>query len=95
MDEATKLIERAEKESGCLFDENGMNNMAMCTILGAISRKMGISPKSYDQRQDMAAGIEIRHKMTPENIERERSMNMFAHLISGGMDPDMAKKLME
>ena len=61
MSEASDLIERMEKETGQRIDDNGGDNFAMAGLLGAMVREMGKSPKSYKERDDVAAGVVIKH----------------------------------
>lgn len=57
MSAANDLITRLEKETGHRIDEE--KSPAMAGLLGAMSRKMGLSPDTYQERDDVAAGIAI------------------------------------
>jgi len=86
--EATNLIERMERETGQRVDSNDGDNMAMAGLLGAMSRMMGNSPPSYTERDDVAAGVLIRHQMSPEYAREKERDNMLADLLAGGVSPD-------
>ena len=87
MSEASKLIERMERETGQRVDDNDFDNDAMSGLLGALSRALGHSPSTYKERDDVAAGLLIKHRMSPE-YEREQAKNeLIATLLANGMDP--------
>ena len=91
--DANKLIERMEKETGQRIDSNGGDNNAIAGLIGAMSRMMGQSPPTYTERDDVAAGLLIKHMATPEYENEQRSREMISGLLSGGMSPDDISKL--
>jgi len=89
---ASDLIERLESETGQRFDSNGGDNATMAGLFGALSRMMG--QHQFDERDDVAVGLLIRHQMTPEYAAEQRSRMLMAEMLAGGMSPDDLKKLM-
>lgn len=57
MSTTSDLIARLEQETGQRIDEE--SSLAMTGLLGAVSRKMGVSPASYQECDDVAAGVAI------------------------------------
>ncbi len=94
MSKASKLIERLEAETGQRIDSNDGDNLTMAGLLGAISRLMGKSPSSYRARDDVAAGLLIKHQMSPEYEREQESKKMMAELLASGLSPDDVKGLM-
>ena len=94
MSAASDLIERMEKETGQRIDSNDGDNNAMAGLLGAMSRLMGQSPASYKERDDVAAGLLIKHQMSPEYASEQASKKMIAEMLAGGMSPDDVKGLL-
>ncbi len=94
MTAASDLIERMEKETGQRIDDNDGDNMAMAGVFGAMSRLMGQSPSTYQERDDVAAGVLIKHQMSPEGQREQASKDMLAQMLRGGMSPDDIKALM-
>jgi hypothetical protein len=94
MSVASDLIERVEAETGQRIDDNDGDNPAMAGLLGAIARALGQTPPSYTERDDVAAGVVIRHQMTPEYQQEQESRQMMAALLADGMSPDDVKSLM-
>jgi len=94
MSTASDLIERMEQETGQRIDDSDGDNLAMAGLLGAMSRLMGQSPTGYTERDDVAAGVLIRHQMTPEYRREQESKELLAHLLSNGISPDDAKAIM-
>jgi hypothetical protein len=94
MSVASDLIERLEKETGQRIDSNGGDNNAIAGLLGAISRIMGQSPPSYQERDDVAAGLLIRHQMSPEYAQEQKEKEILADLLTSGLSPDDVKNLM-
>lgn len=85
-DPASELIERLEAETGQrLGDEGGM---VVAGLLGAMSRALGQSPPSYQERDDVVAGLLIQHQMSPEGQARRAEREMLADMLRGGMSPD-------
>ena len=91
MSAASDLIERMERDAGCRIDDNGHDNNAMAGLFGALSRIMGQSPVSYKEKDDMAAGILIKHQMTPEYKRHKESERMMVDMLLSGMSPDDLK----
>ena len=85
MPAASDLIERMEAETGQRIDDNDGDNMAMAGLLGAMSRLMGQSPSTYRKRDDVAAGVLIRHQMSPEYQQEQESKRLMAAMLSGGV----------
>ncbi len=94
MSASSELIERMEKETGQRIDDNGGDNNAMASLMGAMSRALGQSPASYTERDDVVAGLLIRHQMTPEYKQEQESKRMMAQMLAGGMSPDEVKGMM-
>lgn len=86
MSKASDLIERMEQECGCRWDDNGGDNMAMAGIFGALARAMGKT--QHAERDDVAAGVVLRHQMTPEYKAQERSNAIMAEMMIAGVSPD-------
>ncbi len=95
MSAASDLIERLEKETGQRIDNNGRDNNTMVGLFGAMSRLSGQSPPSYRERDDVVAGLMIRHQMSPEGHRQRQSDEMVAKMLIGGMSPDDVKALTE
>jgi hypothetical protein len=91
MSEASNLIERMERETGTRIDANNGDNMAMNSLMGAISRLMGYSPTSYRPVDDVVAGTLIRHQMSAEYEREQEGNKIIANMLSGGMSPDDLK----
>ena len=91
MSAASDLIERMERETGQRIDDNGGDNLAMAGLFGAIARAMGKTPPSYRECDDVAAGVVIRHQMSPEYEQEQKSNEMMANMLAGGMSPDDLK----
>ncbi len=87
------LIERMEKETGQRIDDNDGDNNAMAGLFGAMSRIMEQSPPSYQERDDVAAGILIRHQMTTEYEQEQQRQALITEMLISGMSPDDVKKL--
>ncbi len=93
MSAASELIERMEAETGQRIDSNDGDNNAMAGLLGAFSRMMGQSPHSYRERDDVAAGLLLRHQMSPEGQRQRESDAMLAAMLRSGLSPDDAAEL--
>ena len=91
---ANDLIERLEEETGQRIDDNGGDNNAMAGLLGAMSRIMGQSPSTYRERNDVVAGLFIKHQMSEEGQKEREVKEMMATMLKGGMSPDDVKSLM-
>jgi hypothetical protein len=91
---ANDLIERIEKETGQRVDDNDGDNLAIAGLLGAMSRLLGQSPASYTERDDVAAGVLIKHQMSPEGQHEKESKEIMAAMLVGGLSPDDLKNLM-
>lgn len=93
MSAANDLIERLEKETGQRIDDNDGDNLAMAGLLGAMSRLLRRSPSSYRERDDVAAGVVLRHRMSPEFRQEQKAKRMMANLLASGLSPDEVKDL--
>lgn len=91
MSKASDLIERLERETGQRIDNNDGNNFAMAGLIGALFRSM--NKTSYEARDDVAVGIMIRHKHSPEYRMKREVDDMLADLMIAGMSPDDIKKV--
>ncbi|MGI9338347.1 MAG: hypothetical protein ACR2P4_07560 [Gammaproteobacteria bacterium] len=91
MSEASKLIERLEAETGQRFDSNDGDNFTMAGLFGALARAMGDS--SHQERDDVAAGVVMRHRMTPEYEQQQHAKHMLGEMLVNGMSPDDIHKL--
>ncbi len=88
-----ELIERLEKECGCRIDDNDGDNLAMAGLFGAIARMMGKTPPMYKPRDDVAAGLLIRHQMSSEYAQEKRQEELIAQMLMAGFSPDDLKEL--
>jgi hypothetical protein len=95
MTEANDLIERLERETGQCIDDNDGDNLVMAGLFGAISRIMGCSPQSYRERDDVAAGVVIKHQMSPEYKREQAANQMIAEMLISGMSPDDVKDILD
>ncbi len=77
------LIEKIERESNCRVDDNEFDNPAIWKLLGCISRELGKSPRSYTERDDMAAGALIMHRKEEDHFRK-----LLVNMLIGGADPD-------
>jgi hypothetical protein len=94
MSAANDLIERLERETGQRIDDNDGDNLVMAGLFGAMSRILGQSPPTYRERDDVAAGVLIRHQMSPEYQEEQEAKKLMAELLASGMSPDGVKDLL-
>ncbi len=94
MSEASDLIERMEAETGQRIDSNNGDNLAMAGLFGAMSRLLGQSPASYRERDDVAAGVLIKHQISPEGQREKEGDEMLAVMLTNGMSPDDLKALL-
>lgn len=92
MSDASELIERMERETGQRIEDNDGNNFAITGLFGALARAMGKS--NHDSRDDIEAGVIIKHQMTPEYEREEKGKRMLASMIASGVSPDDISKLM-
>lgn len=88
MSAANDLIVRLEAEAGQRIDDNDGDNLAMAGLFGAMSRLLGQSPSTYRERDDVAAGLLIRHRMSPEYQHEQESKRALADLLIAGLSPD-------
>ena len=82
-----------EAETGQRIDDNGGDNNAMAGLFGAMSRLMGQSPASYTKRDDVAAGLLIKHHASPGHKREQEGKAMLGEMLSNGMSPDDIKGL--
>lgn len=94
MSAANDLIERMERETGQRIDSNDGDNFAFAGLIGAISRLLGQSPVNYTEREDVAAGVLIRHQMSPEGQREKKGDELLASMLTSGMSPDDLKNLL-
>lgn len=94
MSKASDLIERLEAETGQRIDSNNGDNNAMAGLFGAMARLSGQSPPSYTERDDVVAGLLIRHNISPEGRRQKESEKMIADMLTSGMSPDDIKALL-
>ncbi len=94
MSEASDLIERLERKTGQRIDNNDGDNNAMAGLIGAMSRLLGKSPPSYRECDDVAAGILIKHQMSPEAQREKEEREMLAQMLANGMSLDDIKSLL-
>jgi hypothetical protein len=91
MTAASDLIERLEAETGQRIDDD--NSLAMAGLFGAMSRLLGQSPPAYRARDDVVAGLLIRHQMTPEYQRQKEADRLLAALLVSGVSPDDVKDI--
>lgn len=77
-DEASRLIEEAERLAGCRFDDPNNPN-ALYAIVGALGRAMGKNP--HQSRDDIAAGM----LLTAPKREGNSALGL---LMAMGLGPD-------
>lgn len=94
MSDANELIERLERETGQRIDANNGDNLAMAGLFGAMSRLLGYSPASYREQDDVAAGLVIKHQMSPAYQRQQAADATLAHLLTAGMSPDDIKEIL-
>lgn len=80
-----------EKETGQRVDANDGDNMAMAGLIGAIAREMGITPKGYTEKDDVAAGVLLKHRSSREYQQELQGREMIANLLLSGVSPDALK----
>ena len=88
----TALIERMEQETGQRWDSNNCDNAALAGILGACAKALGKS--GHDERDDVVAGVLIRHQMTPEYRREQQANELMADMLMSGLSPDDLKAIM-
>lgn len=66
----------------------------MAGLFGAMSRLMGQSPPSYRKCDDVAAGLVIKHRMSPAYQRQLASDAVLAQLLVAGMSPDDIKEFL-
>jgi hypothetical protein len=89
---ASDLIERLEGETGQRWDANDGDNATMAGLIGAMARMMGNS--RHEERDNVAAGVVMRHRMSPEYQRELESREMLGNLLVAGFSPDDLKRLM-
>ena len=90
---AEQLIERLERETGQRLDTSDPDNLVVAGLFGAMSRALGKSPPSYKPRDDVVAGMMIRHQMSPEGRRQKAADDALADLLSSGVPPDVIAAL--
>ena len=60
----------------------------MAGLFGAMSRLLGQSPPAYRECDDVAAGVVIRHRMTPEYQREKEADAIIGNLLVLGISPD-------
>ena len=75
-------------ETGQRIDDNDDDNLAMAGLFGAMARLLEQTPPSYQKRDDVAAGVLIRHQMSHEYARKRESDRMLAQMLTTGMSPD-------
>jgi hypothetical protein len=93
MSEASDLIERMERETGQRVDDNGGDNMAVAGLIGALARMMGKTPSTYTERDDVAAGVLIKHQASPAYKREQESKEIMVAMLMGGLSPDDLKNI--
>ena len=58
----------------------------MAGLIGAIARMMETS--THRAHDDVAAGVVIKHRMSPEYAEKKASDKLLAELLTSGLSPD-------
>ncbi len=87
MSTASDLIKRLEKETGQRISSNNGDNLAIAGLMGAMSRLLEQSPDNYTEREDLAAGVIIKHRMSPEEL--------LVSKLESRISPDDLKNLLE
>ena len=59
-----------------------------------MSRVLGQSPASYRERDDIAAGVLIKHQMSPEGQREKEGNEILAAMLTSGISPDVLKSLL-
>ena len=89
IDEANKLIERLEQETGQRIDDP--DSASFAGLFGAVARLMGKS--QHEERDDVVAGLLILHQLTPEYKNEQESRKLIASMLAGGMSPDAIRQM--
>jgi len=92
MNDASSLIEQMERETGQRIDDHDGDNFAIAGLFGVLARAMGNS--NHQARDDVAAGVLIRHQMTPEWEAEQRAKRLMAEMMVAGVSPASLKELM-
>ena len=85
MSAASDLIARLEQETGQRVDSDDGNNDAMAGLFGALSRIMEQSPPSYTEKDDVAAGLVIKHQMSAEHQQEQEDKQLMALMVMNGL----------
>ncbi len=88
---AEELIERAEREAGCRWDDPNNPN-AMAALFGMMGRALGINP--HRPHDDVVAGRLMMHQMSDEGRRQEAARQMMADMLLAGFSPDDLADLM-
>ncbi len=97
MDDASDLIEEAEREAGCRWDDpNNPNGLA--AVIGAVAREMGkarMGPMAQHprtmldtSRDDVALGRLLMHQMSPEGRREQEAKDLMLAMLTAGVSPD-------
>ena len=89
-DEATRLIEEAERIGGARWDDE-TNPNGMFALLGALARAMGNNP--HAPKDDVAAGMLLAHRMTPAAQRKRQADALLAEMLVAGLDPETLRDL--
>lgn len=85
------LIERAEREAGCRWDDPGNPN-ALAILFSSLARELG--QHTHQPKDDLAAGLLLMYQMSEAGQREQRSREMMALMLTAGINPDDLKELM-
>lgn len=63
--------------------------MAMIGLLGAAVRLLGKSPHGCDERDDVAVGLVVQHRMSSEYTRTQQANDMLAEMLVSGISPEI------
>ena len=85
MSAASDLIERLERETGSRVDEPG--SMAMLGLFGAAVRLLGNAPGGCTEKDDVALGLVVTHRMSPAYAKEQQANDLLADMLRLGISP--------
>lgn len=79
------LIERAEREAGCRWDDP-TNPNALAILFSSVARALG--QHQHRPADDVAVGTLIMHQLTPEYAAQHQRDELMTQMLLGGVAPD-------
>ena len=84
MSVASDLIERAEREAGCRWDDPD-NPSALAVLFGAMARELGVS--KFEEQDDAVVGTVLMDEIA-NGEKRRQDGEMLVALLRAGLGPD-------